>query len=342
MTQSTDTGIEQIEPTTPASAASTGLSAVKRDWMIFALIVLLGWSLPLMAGGFYLYLGLTIAIYAMASLGLQLMVGLAGQLSLGHAAFVGIGAYTTVILEKQAGFAFVPAALCAMLLAGLMGLLMAQLIRLSGVYFKIATFGFGVIVYQIISNTTWLTGGHVGIRGIPGISIFGWAVTSRTDLFILEMSMFTIVYALLLRLCHGRIGRAFAAIGQNESAACSIGIPTDAYRMAVITIGCAVAGLAGSLLPHLMRFLSPESFGWHESLVLLIMITVGGLGSLPGAIIGTLVVIVVPEYLRELAQYKMFVYGLLLVMCMMFLPNGLAGLIQTVADRVSRLRRRKP
>lgn len=333
-------GIEQIEPATPGSAASTAKSAIRRDWLIFLLIVVLGWSLPLMAGGFYIYLGLMIAIYAMAALGLQLMVGLAGQLSLGHAAFVGIGAYTTVLLEKQAGFAFLPAALCGMFFAGLMGLLMAQLIRLSGVYFKIATFGFGVIVYQIISNTTWLTGGHVGVRGIPPISIFGLDVVSRKDLFILEMTIFTIIYALLVRLCHGRVGRAFAAIGQNESAARSIGIPTDAYRMAVIAIGCAIAGLAGSLLPHLMRFLSPESFGWHESLVLLIMITVGGLGSLPGAIIGTVIVIIVPEYLRELAEYKMFVYGVLLVMCMMFLPNGIAGLLGGITDRISRQLRR--
>ncbi len=325
-----------------ASAASTTKSAIRRDWLIFALIMAIGWAVPLLAGGFYIYLGLMIAIYAMASLGLQLMVGLAGQLSLGHAAFLGIGAYTTVLLEKQAGFSFLPAALCGMAGAGIMGLLMAQLIRLSGVYFKIATFGFGVVVYQVISNTTWLTGGHVGIRGIPPISIFGFDVVSRKDLFILEMAMLTIVYALLVRLCHGRIGRAFAAIGQNESAARSVGIPTDAYRMAVITIGCAVAGLAGSLLPHLMRFLSPESFGWHESLVLLIMITVGGLGSLPGAIIGTAVLIVVPEYLRELAEYKMLVYGLLLVLCMMFLPNGIFGLLSSLCAKLGKRGARAP
>jgi branched-chain amino acid transport system permease protein len=111
--------------------------------------------------------------------------------------------------------------------------------------------------------------------------------------------------------------------------------------MVVITIGCAVAGLAGSFLPHLMRFLSPESFGWHESLVLLIMITVGGLGSLPGAILGALILIVVPEYMRELAEYKMLVYGVLLVLCMMFLPTGLVALPATIADWVVRLRTRK-
>ena len=330
-----------ISTLTPSNKIfSTGQGRVRRDWLIFGVFMILGWGMPLLAGGFYLYLGLMVAIYSMASLGLQVMVGLAGQLSLGHAAFVGLGAYTTVLLEKTYAMPFLGAAFCGMLVAGLMGLLMAQLVRLSGVYFKIATFGFGIIVYQFISNTTWLTGGHVGIRGIPAISIFGTTLTTRKELFILEMLALTIVYALLLRLCHGRIGRALSAIGQNESAARSVGIPTNAYRMIVITIGCAAAGLAGSFLPHLMRFLSPESFGWHESLVLLIMITVGGLGSVPGAIVGALVLIVVPEYMRELAEYKMLVYGVLLVLCMMFLPTGLVGLPASVAGWVTRWRKR--
>jgi branched-chain amino acid transport system permease protein len=307
----------------------------QREWIVFAILMSIAWAVPLVAGGFYLYIGTVIAIYAIAALGLQVMVGLAGQLSLGHAAFVGLGAYTTVLLEKNASIPFLGAALAGTLVAAVVGLLMAQLIRLSGVYFKIATFGFGIIVYQVIANTTWLTGGHVGIRGIPAISIFGIKFTSRHDLFILEMIALTLVYALLLRLCRGRVGRAFNAIGQNEAAAKSVGIPTDAYRMAVITIGCAIAGLAGSFLPHLMRFVSPESFSWHESLVLLIMITVGGLGSLPGAIIGAAVLIIVPEFLRDLAQYKMFVYGVLLVMCMMLMPSGIAGALGNLWRRHS-------
>lgn len=307
----------------------------QREWIVFAILMSIAWTVPLVAGGFYLYIGTVIAIYAIAALGLQVMVGLAGQLSLGHAAFVGLGAYTTVLLEKNASMPFLGAALAGTLVAAVVGLLMAQLIRLSGVYFKIATFGFGIIVYQVIANTTWLTGGHVGIRGIPAISIFGIKFTTRHDLFILEMIALTLVYALLLRLCRGRVGRAFNAIGQNEAAAKSVGIPTDAYRMAVITIGCAIAGLAGSFLPHLMRFVSPESFSWHESLVLLIMITVGGLGSLPGAIIGAAVLIIVPEFLRDLAQYKMFVYGVLLVMCMMLMPSGIAGALGNLWRRQS-------
>ncbi|MES2786069.1 MAG: branched-chain amino acid ABC transporter permease [Pseudomonadota bacterium] len=319
------------------SAAGSWLK-LNRDWVFFFVLMLIGWSLPLALGGFYLYLGTVIAIYAIASLGLQVMVGLAGQLSLGHAAFMGVGAYTTVLLEKNLSFSFFLAAAVGTLVAGLAGLLMAQLVRLSGVYFKIATFGFGIIVYQLIANTTWLTGGHVGVRGIPPIQIWGQAFESRQALFVIEMMTLTIVYALLLRMCRGRIGRALLAIGQDEAAAKSIGIPTEAYRMTVITLGCAIAGLAGSFLAHLLRFLSPESFVWHESLVLLIMIAVGGLGSLPGAVVGAALMVIIPESLRDLAQYKMFVYGLLLVLCMMFMPSGMAGLGRKVGARIPGLR----
>jgi branched-chain amino acid transport system permease protein len=324
-------------PVAGARATLSGAHAAdrtRRDWTIFVVLMSLAWTIPLVAGGFYLYLASAIAIYAIAAMGLQVMVGLARQLSLGHAAFMGIGAYTAVLLEKNFGVPFIFAALAALAFSGLIGLLMAQLIRLHGVYFDIATFGFGIIVYQLLANTTWLTGGHVGIRGIPPIEFFGMEFTSRRDLFILEMVTLTIVYALMLRLCSGRIGRAFQAIGQNESAGRSIGIPTNRYRMAVITIGCGIAGLAGAFLPHLLKFLSPESFAWHESLVLLIMITVGGLSSLPGAIIGATVIVIVPEYLRGFAEYKMLIYGLLLITCMITMPAGIAGTSASLASRL--------
>jgi branched-chain amino acid transport system permease protein len=270
------------------------------------------------------------------------MVGLAGQLSLGHAAFLGIGAYTAVLLEKNLGAPFLVALAAAGAVAALGGLLMAQLIRLSGVYFKIATFGFGIIVYQVLTNWTSVTGGHVGIRGIPAITIFGVPFTTRTDLFVLEMAVLTVVYALLVRLCHGRIGRAFRAIGQNESAARSIGIPVNRYRMVVITIGSGVAGVAGAFLPHLMRFISPESFTWYESLVLLIMITVGGLSALPGAIVGAAVLTIVPEYLRDFAEYKMLVFGILLIASMVLMPAGIFGTLDAAIARLSRRRGARP
>lgn len=312
---------------------------LRRDWLIFAGLMGLGLALPIGLGGFTLYLGCIVAFHAIAALGLQVMVGLAGQLSLGHAAFVGIGAYASILLEKRLGLPFPVACLGAVAAATGTGLLMAQLIRLSGVYFKIATFGFGVIVHQILTNWVPLTGGTAGIRGVPPIGISGFQVTTRLELFLVEMAVLALVYAALLRLTHGRIGRAFRALGQDEVAARSVGIRTDYYRVAAITIGCAIAGLSGSFMPHVFRFVSPESFTWHESLLFLIMITVGGLGSLPGAVIGATLLVVLPEYLRDFAQYKMLAYGILLIAALAVMPQGIAGGAARAMDAVERLRR---
>ncbi len=339
-------GATGLEAPFPGEVASTGRPTrtrhIVRDWAIFAVLMGIAWALPMSLGGFPLYLGCIVAFNAIAALGLQVMVGLAGQLSLGHAAFVGIGAYTAVILETRFGASFPFACAGAVGLSTLAGLLMAQLIRLSGIYFKIATFGFGIIVHQVLSNWVPVTGGTTGLRGIPPVAFAGHAATTRLELFVVEMVALTLVYGLLLRLTHGRIGRAFRAIGQNETAARSIGIPTDRYRMAAITIGCAVAGLGGAFLPHVFRFVSPESFTWHESVVLLIMITIGGLGSLPGAIIGAALMVVLPEYLREFAQYKMLAYGVLLILALAFMPKGVTGVFAAAARRLAGRARATP
>ena len=315
-------------------AAALLASERRRAWLVLALILGVMWIVPLAFGGFLLFLGATVAIYATAALGLQIMVGLAGQLSLGHAAFLGVGAYVCLLLEKNFGMPFAIATFAGAFCAGFVGLLMAQLVRLSGIYFKIATFGFGIIVFQIFTNWIAVTGGSTGVTNVPVITLFGFALTKTIHLFVLAMAYLTLVYVLILRLTQGRIGRAFKALGQNEDAARSIGIPVTAYKMAVIVVGSVVAGLAGTLLPHIYKFLNPEGFSWLESLVLLIMITVGGLGSLPGAVIGAGLLVIIPEYLRDFAEYKMLIYGILLILSMALLPRGVAGAIAGVAERI--------
>lgn len=309
-------------------------TASMQQWVVAAIIMAGFWVLPFLLGGFWLYLGSIIAVYAIAALGLQIMVGLAGQLSLGHMAFVGIGAYAGVLLEKNMGIPFVFASLAAAAIAGIFGLLMAQLIRLSGVYFKIATFGFGIICYQVLHNWKELTGGSFGISGIPPLQIAGIDLSDPAGVFAVSATMLTITYLLFLRLADSRVGRAFRALGQNEVAARSIGVPVERYKMAVIALGCVVTGWAGSMFPHIYQFVSPENFTWHESLVLLIMITIGGHGSLAGAVLGAAILIIIPEFLRDFAEYKMLVYGMLLIVSMTLLPKGLGGLGTTITDKL--------
>jgi branched-chain amino acid transport system permease protein len=297
----------------------------RQAWRTLVIVCALFIAIPLLAGSFGTYLGCVIACYAIATLGLQLMVGVAGQLSLGHAAFMAVGSYVTVLAQMRLGLGFFPAAALGVLASALTGLVMAQLIRLSGIYFKIATFGFGVIVYQIISNWSSVTGGHTGLTRIPPIQLGTFSASTRAKLFLVIVAAFVAAYVLTLRMVQGRAGRALLAIGQNEPAAEAIGVNISGYKMAVIVFGCALGGLGGAFLPQLNGFINADSFTWAESLLLLIMITVGGLGSLPGAVVGTAVLIVVPEYLRDLAEYKMLLFGGLLVLALIFMPRGLAG-----------------
>lgn len=309
----------------------------RRNWLAYAAVMLALIVVPPLAGDFGLYLGCVVICYAIAAIGLQFMVGVAGQLSLGHAAFMGIGAYTTVLLQTRLDFHFVPAAIAGIAMTALFGLLMAQLIRLSGIYFKIATFGFGVIVYQTLANASSLTGGHTGVIGIPKIELLGLVVETRLQLFMVLVAVFAIAYAMAVRMIHGRAGRAFAAIGQNEAAAVSLGVNVSGYKIAVIVIGCCFAGLGGIFIPQLNGFVNPDNFTWVESLLLLIMISIGGLGSLAGAVVGAALLVVVPEYLRAFAEYKMLIFGMILILSLTLMPKGLAGVAGLVLN--SRARR---
>src|SRR5690606_8973808 len=168
--------------------------------------------------------------------------------------------------------------------------------------------------------------------------VFGWSIESRGALFALIVVALVATYALALRMIQGRAGRALAAIGQNEQAALSVGVNVPGYKMIVIVLGCSMAGLGGAFLPQLNGFINPESFTWVESLLLLLLITVGGLGSLAGAVVGTALLVVVPEYLRDFAEYKMLIFGVLLVASLALMPRGLAGVAELLAVRYGRAR----
>ena len=308
--------------------------AVRPERLAAAFVLGLMWIVPQLVGGFTIYLWTIVALYAVAALSLQVMTGLAGQLSLGQAAFVGIGAYTAALLERNMQIPFVVSSIAGALFTAAVAYIMASLVRLSGVYFKIATFGLGVIIFQIFSNWTSVTGGSNGLTGIPAITILGFTFDTTERMFMLAMTFLTIAYIVFSRLTDGGIGRALRAIGQNEIAARSVGIPATRYKMAIIIIACGFTGWAGTMLPHVYGFINPDSFTWHESIALLIMVTIGGHGSLIGAIIGAILVVVVPEYLRDFAQYKMLAYGILLIVSMMYLPRGIIGLAQAGIEKL--------
>jgi branched-chain amino acid transport system permease protein len=267
-------------------------------------------------------------IFGIAVLGLQLIVGITGQLSFGHAAFFGIGAYTAALLAMKLGL---PAPLtlpCAMATAALAALLLTPVLRLSGHYLAIATLAMGEIVFLLINTLKSVTNGAYGLYGIPAPGIAGYDIDSDEGFFVLASVLMFSVLFLMHRLTASRFGRALVAVRENERAALACGIDAAAEKARAFVIGSACAGLAGGLYAHYVAYINPTSFTFDTSVEMVTMLVIGGLGSMPGGLIGALAVATMPEYLRLLADYRLVIYGGLLIVFMMFLPGGLMDLVR--------------
>ncbi len=256
--------------------------------------------------------------------GLSLLMGYAGQVSLGHAAFYGLGAYTSGILTAQ--FSWPP--LLALLAAQGVTLLAALAIgipalRLKGHYLAMATLGFGVIVYVIFKETIHLTGGPSGLVGIPPLKVFGYTFLESRQYFFLFSGVLLLAVLLALHLAHSPFGRALLALHDSEAATMALGYDTNRLKLVVFLISAALAGLAGSLYAHFAMFISPASFTFLHSVKFVTMVVIGGVASLWGALMGATLLSVLPEILTVFEDYDVLVFGAILVMIMIFLPEGL-------------------
>ena len=275
---------------------------------------------------FVLHMLSLVAISATAALGLQLLLGFSGQLSIGQAAFYGIGAYASGLLSVKLGFPFFAAFFAAGVIAAVVSLVMVPITRLTGASLAVATLGFSILVYLLIKNEEWLTGGSFGLMGIPRASLFGYVLRSPAYAYLLCVAVAAVVYFSLLRLQRSRFGRAINAIRQNEDAARACGVKVTLLKSQCFVIAAFVAGLAGSLYAHQVRYLAPTDFTFWKSVEILIMVVIGGVGSLAGAVLGAAVVVGLPEILREIGDYRMLVFGAILMATMLFGEGGLAAL----------------
>jgi branched-chain amino acid transport system permease protein len=274
---------------------------------------------------YILHLAVLGGIYIILAISLNLIVGYAGQVSLGHAAFYGIGAYISALTSLLWHFPFPLAALSAILFAGACGLLLGlPTLRLKEDYLAIVTLGFGVIVDMVFLNLE-ITGGPDGLPGIPSPSFLGLSFRSPGLYLLLTLLAVLLTLGLTYRLVHSYHGRALRAIRDHEVTAQVMGINTPAYKVAIFTLAAGLAGLAGSLYAHYITFINPESFGLHTSILILCMVVVGGMGSLVGAVVGALALTLLPEILREFKAYQDLVYGGLLVALLILRPQGLLG-----------------
>jgi len=284
----------------------------------------------------------TIAVFAMLALGLQLAFGYGGILQLGYAGFFGLGAYTSALLTTRADWPFPAAFAAAMLVAAAGAVVMSPILRLRDVNFAMAAFVFGLILELVYNQWSAVTNGPIGFRGIPPPTLFGVSLVQPEHLYYLLFVALLGEYLLIFRLLHSPFGTALRAMRENETACRTSGVDVTRIRVTLLLVSSAIAGAAGSLLAGMNGFVSPPTFGWSTSIAVLMMVVLGGVRSLPGAIVGAAVIRIIIERTSVLGQHSNIVFGVALVLCMAFLPEGLAGLARRIVTAIPWPARLKP
>ena len=298
------------------------MRALGRGLLAAALVTLPLW----LADPYYLHVAIMAGIFGVLALSLNLLLGYAGQLSLGHAAFFGIGAYTSALLTLKCLWSFWPALAAAIALAAAAGWLIGRLaLKLRGAYFVLVTISFAGVISLVSVNWIELTNGPLGLPGVPAPDLGPWSLRTKPAYYYLVLSGVALSYAVCRRLVRSRIGRAFVALRENEPLAESIGVDVTHYLVLAAVVSAAMAGLGGSLYAHYTRFVSPEVFLFTYTVTMVIMVVAGGKGTLAGPLVGAVLFTALPEALRLAAswQWQMLAYGLLLVLLVFFLPRGI-------------------
>ncbi|HEX9433098.1 MAG TPA: branched-chain amino acid ABC transporter permease [Burkholderiales bacterium] len=281
---------------------------------------------PLGLKNYGIYLLTLWCVYVMAGMGLNLTVGYAGQMSIGHAAFLGIGAYTAAILMKL-GLSFWLVLPMAAVLCFLVGLVIGfPALRVQHHYLAFATLGFNVLTYLFFRNEEWLTGGTFGISGIQRPAFFGLSLERSAAFFWFAYGSTILLALLLWWVIRSPWGRAFAALRDNPIRAESLGVNITAYTLLAFAIGAAFAGIAGAYFAVLVQFIEPAPFHLTASLMMLLMVIVGGSGKFFGPMLGAAIVILLPEWLRFLKDWYLVIFGLAVVALMIWLPGGLLSI----------------
>ena len=305
------------------------------DKLAYGALVLALAAVPLLAPKFYVGELTYIFILCVASLGLMVLTGFTGQVSLGHAAFVGIGAYAHALLQSQ-GVPFLFSLVGGSLIAGLAGLLIGlPAIRVSGLYLAMVTLAFSFVVEHIFGNWKSLTGGYNGMP-VADPQLFGVDLGNLSAFYYFCLLVLVLVLLGLNNLMRTRTGRAFVGVRDSEAAAHGLGIFVSGYKVLAFALSAAICGLAGGMMAHHLKFVTPEAFNLLLSMELLLMVVIGGLGSLHGAVFGAVLIGFLPSFISHLKPYlnqriaaqsglEIFVFGSVLVLFVLFEPKGLYG-----------------
>ena len=300
-------------------------------WIVASIILLV---LPLFLGKYTIFLLSMLAVYALVSLGLNLLMGYTGQIAAGHAGFLALGAYFTAIIGENLQWLPCPVILLlAGIFTGIIGFLLGiPILRLKGFYIAMATLAFGVVVSEVILQWSSLTNGDNGLN-VPVATIAGFAFDSDYKLYYLIMPVTLLMTILAKNLVKGYIGRAFIALRESEIAAQTIGIDLARFKTIAFAISAFYTGVAGGLFAYLITFLSPDAFTIELSVDFIAMIVIGGMGSILGSIIGAVILTGMQQVLAGLLDLQILIFGISLIVFMIFMPRGISGMIYDLKER---------
>jgi len=297
----------------------------KKNKIILILFLIFIVLFPLfLTNKYYISVMVVVGFYTLIVIGLGMLMGYAGQISLGHAAFYGLGAYSSGILCTKYNFNPWLAILCGLILTGIIAYIIGvPSLKLKGHYLAMATLGFGEIVYIVFNELSVLTGGPSGLMEIPILSLCGISLNTDQRFYYLLWAVILICIILSINIVNSRAGRALRAIHGSEAAALCMGINVTKYKVQIFILSALMASLSGSFYAHFVTFISPSSFGFMQSIMLATMVVIGGMSDIWGSCLGAFIITILPEYLHIFHDYEILIFGLILMIIMILMPKGL-------------------
>jgi branched-chain amino acid transport system permease protein len=295
--------------------------------VLIALFVFYIFLYPLLVQDNYsLNIMIFVGINAIIVIGLGLLLGYAGQISLGHAAFYGLGAYISGYLTTKYPLSVWLTIPISMFFTGVLAYFIAlPTLKLKGHYLAMATLGFGEIMSVLFVELDEFTGGTSGMTNIPSPKIFNYTLDSYQNYYYLTWIIVFLVFLLSVNIVRSRVGRALLAIHGSEHAAEASGVDVFKYKIQIFVLSAVYAALAGGLYAHFVNFISPSNFTLLYSIILVIMVIVGGMSRLWGAVVGAIILTALPEYMRMFKEYNLLIFSILLILTMLFMPKGVAS-----------------
>ncbi len=297
---------------------------MNKTTLIAILFLIIMAVFPFLVDSAWLSIGITFLVFATVAFSQDIILGRAGVFNMGHAIFFGIGAYTTAILNVHYGFEIIETIPFAIIFPAIIAVLLAgPIIHLRGDYLLVATIGFNIIFEQVLKNDIFgLTGGPNGIFGIDVVRVFGYELFEDSHIYYMAFGLLLITLLIIRNLDKSKYGRALYYINKDEIAAKSMGINIPYYKLFAFALGAAIAGIAGSIFAIQYSAVSPESFNFMQSVMFFAIVLVGGSASLPGVLIGTFVMFVLPELFTEFKESRYLIFGAAMVLVMVLRPNG--------------------